>query len=403
MKKRFFTLFFTILLLSAIFMVSAAAGDKTVVYIKDGGDGDGSSASGAFNTLTKCYDALDLSKDCTIVVCGPYTQSTNWVYHDKSGYSGSVTFTSVYGGTDYRKSYGACYKVKEYRFSCFGDTRFENLNFVALGKKYMIVGQHNPVTIGEGVTISGADLTGGNVATAFSVVGGYLKGFNNPPATSDKDINITVLSGDKLYIIPFAHSLAGSYTGTANVHIGGSAKVGVLHGSSTYGDGSTLGNVKMTIDGSASIKNFYGCTSDVTVGSYEINWTSGTIESFEWVCSNTPGKTLTVTGSRTLGASALVQKNANYEAIAANFDKVNSVKGEYDDDILENATVVYVKNGGTGNGASPEKATASLADAYAALSGRSFISWKVMLSLDIRHSPHGRTAEKDQRPVHFAI
>ncbi|MBQ6614078.1 MAG: hypothetical protein IIX18_02030, partial [Clostridia bacterium] len=80
MKKRFFTLFFTILLLSAIFMVSAAAGDKTVVYIKDGGDGDGSSASGAFNTLTKCYDALDLSKDCTIVVCGRFNIDATFNY-----------------------------------------------------------------------------------------------------------------------------------------------------------------------------------------------------------------------------------------------------------------------------------------------------------------------------------
>ena len=60
-----------------LFAVSA----ENVVYLKDGGTGNGSSPDSAVDTLTKAHNALDLTADdATIVVCGPYTQSVNWIY-----------------------------------------------------------------------------------------------------------------------------------------------------------------------------------------------------------------------------------------------------------------------------------------------------------------------------------
>ncbi len=51
-----------------------AAGSADVVFLRDGSAGDGSSPDQALGTLNAAYDALDLTKDCTIVVCGAFTQ-----------------------------------------------------------------------------------------------------------------------------------------------------------------------------------------------------------------------------------------------------------------------------------------------------------------------------------------
>ncbi len=318
----FLVFMLTITLISPMFIY--AADGATVVYLKDGGTGDGSSPDQALGTLNKAYDILDLSKDCTIVICGTFTQELNFSYG--LNYAGSVTFTSVYNGVDYRTN-GAVYQFAACRFVCFGDTRFENLDFQALGSYFLVVGQHHPVTIGEGVVITGDEskLTGGSIAKAFTILGGYQNGQDDPPFESDADTNITVLSGSKLYIVPFSRQILGTYTGTAHIKIGGNADISVLHGSSAYPDGIAVGDVKIEISGDAKIQNFYGCTQDTVENSFELIWKSGTIDVFEWVCSYTPGKLFMVTEKTELKASDEVKKQENYNAISANFDVVSDL------------------------------------------------------------------------------
>ena len=369
--KKILALFFCLLTVCMLaFAVHAADHDRTVVYLKDGGTGDGSSPDSAYDTLTKCHDALDLSKDCTIVVCGPYTQSVSWVYREKTGFDGCVTFTSVYDGVDYRATAGAKYMAKAVRFSCFGEYRFENLDFEALGTNFLVVAQHNPFTIGEGVTVTGSQMKGGNIASSFAILGGWQKGFNDPPAADDRDTNITVLSGAKFYIVPFSRQIEGNYTGTANIKIGGNADVSVLHGSNAGPGGYTLGKVKVEITDNANVGVFYGATNAVTVESYDFTWTGGTIEDFQWNCKYTTSADLAVKGARVLNASPAVKTQATYATVAANFDTVNAIADkpvEVDPDALRGATVVYVKDGGTGNGVSADKALDNLADAFDAL------------------------------------
>ena len=64
MKKRsaFLYLFTVLALLFALSLCASAAG-STVVYLADGGTGDGSSASSPVGSLTDAYNALDLEKD----------------------------------------------------------------------------------------------------------------------------------------------------------------------------------------------------------------------------------------------------------------------------------------------------------------------------------------------------
>lgn len=291
----------------------------TVVYVKDGASGSGESADSALAKLSDAYAALDKSKDCTVVICGPYTQTGHF---DVPGeFDGSVTITSVYDGKDYRED-GAIYRFEPSRFYVRGATAFEHIDFEALGTNLLVLAQFHPVTVGEGVTMAGDDMTGGSVAKAFCIVGGYQKDTVDAVESSDADTHITVLSGSKLYIVPFTRQIAGTYTGTANIHIGGNADVSVLHGSSAYPDGITVGDVKVTITDDAHVGVFYGCTQDTTAGSYEFNWESGAIDKFEWVCGSTPGKTMTVTNGSTLIASETAKQAANFATIAENFDTV---------------------------------------------------------------------------------
>ena len=320
--KKYLALFCTALLALALIVSVSAAGDKTVVYLKDGGTGDGSTPDAAVGNLFGAYDQLDLSKDCTIVVCGVFTQSEAFSYMLE--YTGSVTFTSVYGGTDYRTT-GAAYYFDPCRFVCWGATTFEQMDFVANSTNILVIGQHNPVKIGEGVTMSGEKMTGGSVAKAFCILGGYQDGQDEPPFESDKPTNVTVLSGSKLYIIPYSRKILGNYTGTANVHIGGNAEVVVLNCTAAYPDYIELGDLKVTLTDNAFIKNVYGCTQDATINSVEFTWNSGTIGLFEWVCSYTPGKLFTCNTPTKLIASKEVQATDMFATIAANFDVVQTI------------------------------------------------------------------------------
>lgn len=331
MKRSISALFLILALLVAAFAVAApasAAEKGTVVYLKDDGKGDGSSPENAVSDLFDAYDALDLSKDCTVVVCGPFLQEFTFSYGEE--YAGSVTFTSLYGGVDYRKS-GAVYNFKPCRFVCWGETTFEQMDFATTSTNLLVVGQHHPIKVGEGVTMTGDKMTGGSIAKAFCLMGGYQNEQDEPPEESDKDTSVTVLSGSKIYIVPFSRQILGVYSGTAYVRVGGDADVTVLHGSSAYPNGIEVGNVKVWLYGNAHVKNFYGCTQDTIWNSFEFNWISGTIDLFEWVCSHTPNKSTLFKQGTTLYTTGLTKADPKYEEIKSFFDELKDSDGKVPD------------------------------------------------------------------------
>ena len=323
MKKSIGILAALFLMMTALWISAGAAG-QTVVYLKDGVSGDGASADTAVNSLTKAFDLLDLSKDCTVVICGPFLQSEDFNY--TSDYTGSVTFTSVYNGVDYRSGKQAAFSFTDVRFVCRGDTRFEHINLAAWQNYWFLIGCHNPITIGEGVSVSGDGLKGGKLANSITILGGYQKDVNEPPTEDNSDVNITVLSGRMIYIVPYNRGLVGTYTGTANIHIGGNAEIATLHGSSATDD-SVLGDVRVTLTDEAVIHTFYGGTMNNTEKSFTLQWKSGSIENFYWDCPYTPTKHITFTNGTTLLASETAQGAENFAAIAKLFDTVRSESG----------------------------------------------------------------------------
>lgn len=318
-------LFLLILALGALSVAASAAGN-TVVFLADGGSGDGSTAESPVGTLAAAYDALDLTKDCTVVLCGKFTQTANFTYG--TAYTGSVTMTSVYGGTDYRES-GAVYEFKNNRFYLRGETTFENMHFnTTAGTFLLVVAQHNKVTVGEGVTITGAKLTGGTVATSFSILGGYQDGASTTANTLDTDI--TVLSGSKIYIVAFARGNKGapSYTGTANIKIGGNAGVSGLHLSGVDRNDIAYGTTKVEITGGATVGTIYGATQRVTLNSLALTWRSGTIDKFVPALS---GASIAYTNGALLKVSDAARAASNFDTVAALFDAVECIDHTFGD------------------------------------------------------------------------
>ncbi|MBQ7010174.1 MAG: S-layer homology domain-containing protein [Clostridia bacterium] len=365
MKKLVFCLLIS-LGLSVMMPVGgiSAAGDKTVVFLKDNGKGDGSTAALPVGSLEDAFAALDLTKDCTVVVCGQYTQTKSFNY--KGGdYTGSVTITSVYGNRDYGKTGGAAFRVNAVQFVCRGKTEFRDIKIEALGDNFIIVGRHHPIKMGENVTIAGSKLKGSTVANSICIFGGYHSGFGDP-ASSSKDTDITVLSGEKYYIFPFARNMKVNNTGTATIRVGGTA-AGQIHGSSAGGSGSKMGKVNVEISGSANIKMFYGATEAATVEGYEFTWTGGNLAEIQWNCKYASKSDLKVLGKKVLNVSEEMTRAANYNAISSQFDEVNVIGEAEDYETVKNAEVVYLKSGEKGDGSSPDKPLGSLAMAYGAL------------------------------------
>jgi len=317
MLRRVFRTFSLAIALSCLltFFAFCAEDAATVVYLQDGGIGNGASSTTPVGTLKDAYAALDLSKDCTVVVCGPFTQQENFDYGKP--YTGSVTITSVYGGVDYRES-GALYQFGYCRFICNGATVFANLDFEALDTGYLVIGQHHPVTIGEGVSMTGDAMVGGTVAKSFAILGGYESGYGSPLTRSAADTSVTVLSGSKIYIVPFSRNILGDYTGKANIFIGGTADVSVLHGSAAYPTGVSVGDISVTLTDSAIVRRFYGCTQKTAMRSFTLYWESGTLSNFRW---NTPASAvLTMEEPSMLYASEKAAGTKTFREIAGNFD-----------------------------------------------------------------------------------
>ena len=252
----------------------AKIGTLTTVYLRDDGKGNGASPDAPTGNMVDAYNALDLSKDCTVVITGRYTQSSNFVYG--IDYTGSVTLTSVYGGVDYRES-GASFEFVPSRFVLFGKTTFENIDCKALGTNLLIVAQHHTVTVGEGVSITGDQLRGTTIGNSFAILGGYQKDQNDPPAASDADTNITVLSGSKIYIVAFSRQILGEYTGTAHIKIGGNADVSAVHASAAYPDDVKVGKTEVEVTDNARVGILYGTTQVTAQDSLTVTWRSGNI------------------------------------------------------------------------------------------------------------------------------
>lgn len=330
MKTRIFTaLLLSVLLALSLVPVLSVSAASDVVYVKDGGSGDGSSADKAVGSFEAAYAALDLTKSCTIVVCGELNQVA--VFDLMTSYTGSVTITSVYGGTDYRTS-GAKISAAATRFLCYGTTEWNNVNIDLLGSFYLIVGQFNTVTVGEGVNITGsaAGFTGAKVGNAFTILGGYQSGAGLVTPVCDKNFKVTVLSGEKICLVAGNRQVAATTnSGKGEIYIGKDAKVSLLFISSVNVTGAMDGDITVTLADNASVDMFSGPVNLDQIGnSFTLNWLGGTINTAsinDGSASLNLSGAITWTNGSTLNYTDSVSSAAGFDAIKTQFTKAELI------------------------------------------------------------------------------
>ena len=218
--------------------VFAASGD--VYYIKDGGTGDGSTAAKAGGSLADAYTAL--SEGGTIVVCGPYTISESFA---SIAHNGKMTITSVYGGTDYRKTNSANLIFGNNMY-LGGETEFCNI-VLNSGTYYPAIYAYNyPTVMGAGIECGRVNDSEQNI----SVMGGGRGAYNG------KSTNLTINSG-KWQRVRGGTAAAGSKNYTVNLTINGGEFIEkVTLGSSSSHDG----DVYATINGGTFYQGLVAAT-----------------------------------------------------------------------------------------------------------------------------------------------
>lgn len=119
----------------------APSSDPSVLYVRDGGDGDGKQFLSAMGSLTEAQAALP--KGGTIVICGKVTV-------DAAVTLGAVTLTSVYDGIDYRVTDGAHLELSR-SLSFTGDATLRALDVVAKANGTYLSAEGNSLTVDEDV------------------------------------------------------------------------------------------------------------------------------------------------------------------------------------------------------------------------------------------------------------
>ena len=209
-----------------------------VIYLADGGSGDGRSAASPVGDLNHAIALL--GGDGTVVVCGRYTPGSAYTVRTQIG---KLTLTAKDRTTDYRTA-GACI-VMNGTLALGGETRMESLAFTAGGTS-TIYAKGYPLTIGDDVDTT---LTDGN-AGYISLVGGHNLLFTSYTT------NLTVNSGNWFNI------RAGYNTTrliTRGVHATLTINGGTIHGYVAGGSrGSTGGSVDITVNGGELRRGIFG-------------------------------------------------------------------------------------------------------------------------------------------------
>ena len=364
----------------------------------------------------------------TIVVCGNLTM----VKYAAPTHENAITITSVYGGVDYRESGAKLYYPKSSVLTLGGETVFKDitLDFDING---LISAAYNPVTFDTGVTIN-YDASENDEAGLY-LVGGYNTGAipENPDYT--KSSSITLRSGSFSRVFGFSRYVgAQNQSGTASITLEGDAHVRYLIAGAT-GNSATSNNANIKISDNVIVETLYlgGLQKDNYMYGETLvditDITGGTIYEFDGISlyamkngtdtihydpRTVPDGVLhlaklawvdniltlcDVAGCHTFGAPYASQFDANMQihtcekcGFTTSLEETGgSVNG-----------VVYVADGGFGDGSSPANPIGSYADAFDVLGDKGgviVVIRECTLPKNMKYK-HGSDPEFYQEPMH---
>ena len=319
-----------------------------VVFVADGGNGDGKTASSPLGSLADAYGKLE--NGGTIVICGKYTMG-NTVTNTMPAHTSNITITSVFGGVDYRTTNSAMISFDGTNFVKFaGPTVFDAVTMSLDKTAAGICMNFNPVTITESVSVVQA--SGGTGYYMYLIIG--TNGDKVASLNKGDILEVTINGGKFITATAFTRSTAATNEGTVIMNIGGNADIRDLNAGSLTA-GSYAGSAVVNMSGNAKSTTLYlgGNGSSGMKGDTVVNITGnasvGAIKNYSTSYFPSGKKHLNI-------FSAEASLPSGY---ASCFDYVSTTS--------DNANVKFVKSGAAGNGASPFSPTGSIEDAYASL------------------------------------
>ncbi len=307
-------------LIAGIFCMALTVGvfaAENVVYVSDGGTGDGSTATTPVGTLADAYAALG-DNGGTVVVVGKVTVSDHFV---EPSHSGVVTVTQVYGTNDYRTGTNYGINIAQNRYILNGDTTFKNITFRGdTSKSYnhvLFVAQFNYIVMDEGVEcVNYGDFS--TIAQAASILGGVQSGadkYNTVP--TDRDSHITVKSG-KFMICGYSRQVNKVFEGMAHIDISGGTIDNIYPGTANNGSGA---DARITISGGKFVGKIITGNVSVISSTLNIKITGGDFTDF-----------ISADGTVATGATSTLDVSGHSDgaaiaAKASNFTKVITEAG----------------------------------------------------------------------------
>jgi len=257
--KKVFALTLVLVMAIALASFSTANAAEKVVYLKEGGTGNGSSASAALGTLQAAYEAIGATDNGTIVVVGSvnFPADANWT---EPAHTGKITITGKYNGTDHA---GIIVNPSNKHWLLSGPVTFDAV-VLNLTSTMVIRARNNPIEFTSDFTSSA---TSG--FPQLYLVGGDQSA--NVTHNLTQDINMILNGGTFLEVIAFARSgVSGDYTGTAHIRVGGSAKINKLTTGNRATQTNNCGSLDLILDGGV-------ITGWVGYGDSKTCWHTGTV------------------------------------------------------------------------------------------------------------------------------
>ncbi len=303
-------------------MALAVQAEDAVVYVNDGGTGDGSSQTSPLGSMS---DAIaKVASGGKIVIVDTYTCPDE--YYEPE-HSGDIVVT----GGKYIFTNG---QYNRWFLSGSGSTTFENIVFeYGAGSTSLFIAQYHELIIGEGVTLPEDG--------KCYVVGGYQVPFADAIDTS-LDSHVTIKSGNIWAVSGFNRG-AGEveFTGTSHITVTGGT-IATVYGASINGNysgsseinitGGQINNVRAAGDATRrlngnSIINISGGTIGLlsinnVMGTATVNYTGGNIAQAEKTVEAAIQDYVT-DGTATLNAST----DVDVRIISLFFDNVNYIGG----------------------------------------------------------------------------
>ncbi|MBQ5390386.1 MAG: hypothetical protein IIU58_05715, partial [Clostridia bacterium] len=351
--RVFLTVWCAMLFFSVFCMTTLAVEEKTCFYVSASSGSDknsGLSAEQPVRSLNCAMLAAVMSKTekAVIVITDEYflSQAQTELVHKMP-----FVFTTNDGKTDYGAK-GAKLKFgKGLRFFLNGETTFENIAIEYSGT-LNFVAQYNPITFGEGVTHTRPEGESG-----VYIVGGWQD--PGKGKATDLDSHITVNSGNIAYVVGGSRNGTDlTFTGTHSITVNG-GEIKTMYAGSLNKHKSQ--NIDLTVNG-GRIQTLYvnGDDARVVNGTANIKLFGGSL-SYAYIHNVIQDVTVSLFGTKveemkvdyTKSAYLSLQKQANrpktliYSGHAYTAEEISSFTGFT---VLENQTVVYAKQGATGDG-----------------------------------------------------